>query len=97
MSTDILTRIGGQGHTEGEVRHHDEAIHAHDDDVGRDDHFTEGVGQGLDQDHGCGEDHLRDTGGNAQTDGRTCIAVFQFQVFDLQIEDIGHLHQLDEA
>ena len=97
VCADVLAGEGGHGHTEGEVRHHDEAIHTHDDDVGRDDHFTEGIGQGLDQDHGGGEDHLGDTGGNAQPDGRTGIALFQFQILHFQVENICHLDQFDEA
>ncbi len=64
----VLPGEGRQGDTEGKGRQNDESIHAHDDDVGRDELFSKGIGQGLYQDHRHGEDRLGDAGGQSEPD-----------------------------
>src|SRR5699024_1639748 len=54
----VLSSKGGQCCSEGKVRHHREAIHTHDDDVCRNDHLSEAVGQRLYYDHRHGKDRL---------------------------------------
>ena len=93
----VLSGIGGQGHTEGEVGQHDKAIHTHDDNIGGDNGLAEAVGQGLNNDHGSGENHLGQTGGQAQLQGQTGELFFRLQVFQLQVKNLTHAHQLDKA
>ena len=68
--TYILAGICGHRRTKGEVRHHGESIHTHDDNVGRNHHLAEAVGQRLNHDHSHGEDGLGDTGRKPQTQDR---------------------------
>ena len=65
---DVLAGVGGHGGAKGEVGHHGEAVHAHHSGVGRDNHRAEGVCQGLEDNHGKGENGLGQAAGQPQAD-----------------------------
>ena len=90
---DILTRIGGHGCAEGQGRQHDESVNSHDNDVGRDELLAEGIGERLHDDHGHGEDGLRNTRGNTETDQLTDIVAVRNQVFLFHVKILFHLRQ----
>ena len=89
----ILSRIGSHRRSEGEVRHHGEPIHTHNDHVGGDKHLAEAIRQRLHHDHRHREDCLRDTGGKPQTDNLSRILLLQLQIAGFYLKKLLHLHQ----
>ena len=93
----ILSGVNGHGLAEGEVRHHGKTIHPHNDDIGGNDHLPHRVGQGLDHHHGACHDGLGNAGGNADGNNSAGDPLVQPDGGLVQIEQVAHAHQLDEA
>ena len=90
----ILARIDGHGLAEGQIGHHGKPIHTHDDDVGRDYHFSHGVGQRLNHHHGAGHDGLGDARRNADLHDPPGDLLVIAQGLPVQIEQSAHTEQL---
>ena len=93
----VLSGIRRHCLSKGEVRHHREAIHPHDDHVAGDDHFTKAVGEGLNHKHGHGEDGLSDAGRHTDADDIGNGRGAGFQVMQRQVEHVPHAQQFPQT